>query len=936
MRLRPVTKPKLRAEPAKANAPAWHSVDVDTALRRLDSTPEGLSTTEAADRLKRFGANTLRPPKRRSAFIRFIDQFRNVLIYVLILAGVVTALLGHWVDASVIVAVVLVNAVIGFLQEGKAEHALEAIRGMLSYQAAVLRDGRRTSISAQALVPGDVVLVESGDRIPADLRLIETKSLRLQEAALTGESMPVDKNVAEVSESTPLGDRRCMAYSGTLVAAGRGTGVVVATGDDTELGRIGAMIADVSPVLTTPLLAQMTQFARALTGVIVLAAALTFVFGLLVRGYGAVEMFLAAVGIAVAAIPEGLPAIMTITLAIGVQRMASRNAIIRRLPAVETLGSVTVICSDKTGTLTRNEMAVQSLVTSRNLYEVTGTGYVPRGDVMLAGQPMDLDTHPLLREMARGAMLCSDASIRKEEGSWSVHGDPTEGALVALAGKLGLDGTAEARLQPRTDVIPFESEHRFMATLHHGREGGGTIYIKGAPERLLLMCEHQRGYESDEPLNAAYWRNRMTEIAARGQRVLALAYRFTSNDHRSLAHDDVQSGLVLLGLFGLADPPRKEAVQAVAKCRHAGIHVKMITGDHVDTARAVGRLIGLDSTGALAGPELDAIPAEALSRRALETDIFARASPEHKLRLVEALQAEGQVVAMTGDGVNDAPALKRADVGVAMGRKGTEAAREAAEMVLVDDNFASIADAVEEGRTVYDNLKKAITFILPTSGGEALVIIAAIALGQMLPITPVQILWINMITAVTLGLALAFEPAEPGVMQLPPRPPRAPLLSRFLVWRVGFVSVILLLGTFGLFLWERSHGMNLAAARTVAVNTLVAFEAFYLLSCRRLYAPALEPSAVRGATPAVLAIALVVVFQLLFTYTAPMQELFDTRGLGAAAWGRIILIAASVLVLVELEKGVMRRLPPARQHEGHGTAANRGYSRAADHETRRS
>jgi magnesium-transporting ATPase (P-type) len=891
---------------AAARPRSWHTETVERVLAELGARPQGLTTEEARERLARYGPNRLRPPARRGPLVRFLAQFHNLLIYVLLGAAVMTALLGHGVDTAVILGVVIINAVIGFVQEGKAESALEAIRNMLPLQATVLRDGRRLVLPADEVVPGDVVFLQSGDKVPADLRLLAVKTLQIQEAALTGESVPVEKHQGSVPENAALGDRHSMAFSGTLVTYGQGRGLVVATGDATEIGRISGLLATVAP-LTTPLLRQLAGFGRTLTILILAMAGLTFLFGTLLRDYSASEMFLAAVGIAVAAIPEGLPAIMTIALAIGVQRMAARRAIVRRLPAVETLGSVTVICSDKTGTLTRNEMTVQSIATAEGLYEVTGVGYAPRGAFLLDGEEVDLSGRPLLREMARCALRCCDAEVRQVEGDWVVHGDPTEGALVTLAMKAGLDPAFESQACPRADVIPFESEHRFMATLHHDREGGASICVKGAPERILRMCLRQRSDAGDEPLDAAYWHRRMEEIAARGQRLLAVALRATGPGHGELRFADVEDSLTLLGLLGLADPPREEAIAAVERCHAAGIRVKIITGDHAGTARAVGARLGLATTAVLTGSELDRLSDREFAAQAAAVEVFARTTPEHKLRLVEALQASGEVVAMTGDGVNDAPALKRADVGIAMGHKGTEAAKEAAEMVLADDNFATIANAVEEGRTVYDNLKKAIVFILPTNGGEALLLITAIAFGTLLPITPVQILWVNMVTTVTLALALAFEPAEPGVMAKPPRRPDEPLLSRFLLWRVVVVSLIVLVGTFGLFLFERAQGQDIEAARTVAVNTLVMFEAVYLFNTRYLSRSALSWQALLGSRIVLLAVAGVVLLQLLFTYAWPMQALFATRALDAAAWSRILLVASSLFLLIELEKWLLRR-----------------------------
>jgi magnesium-transporting ATPase (P-type) len=895
---------------------AWHAAPIDAAVAELATSLEGLDDAEQRERLARFGANRLANEPSRSALSRLLAQFHDVLIHLLIVAGIATALLGHGIDSSVIFGVVLVNAWIGFVQEGKAERALDAIRSMLAPRAVVVRAGKTIEIPAEDLVPGDIVKLRSGDKVPADLRLLRTRSLQIDEAALTGESLPAEKTPEPVAAEAPLGDRSSMAYAGTLVTSGRGIGVVVATGAATEIGLISTMVGAVETV-TTPLLRQLTRFGQRLSLAILVLAAVTFAFGLLRRGYSATEMFLASVGLAVAAIPEGLPAILTITLAIGVQRMARQHAIIRRLPAVETLGSVTVICSDKTGTLTRNEMTVQTVVTRSAVFTSSGVGYAPDGGFSCDDLPIAPAEHPLLAEMMRGALLCSDAVVRRSGENWILEGAPTEGALVTAAMKADLDPDAERKRTPRTDLIPFESEHRFMATLHHDHEGRAFVYVKGAPERLLEMCSWQRGAAGDEPLESAHWKRRMTEVAERGQRLLAIATRRCDGDRRELCFGDVERELTLLGFFGLADPPRREAIEAVTTCRQAGIRVKMITGDHAETARAIGRELGLDSERVLTGRDVEALDDAALARAAAEIDVFARASPKHKLRLVEALQARDQVVAMTGDGVNDAPALKRADVGIAMGHKGTDAAKEASAMVLADDNFVSITSAVEEGRTVYDNLKKAITFILPTNGGEALVLVAAIALGRTLPMTPVQILWVNMITAVTLALALAFDPPEPGVMRRPPRAPDEPLLSRFLLWRIGFVSMILLLGTFGQFVFEREAGASIERARTVAVNTLVLFEIFYLWNARHLRAPVLNREGLFGSRPALLAIGLVLGFQIAFTYAPPMQFLFGTEALDAVTWVRILAVASSVLFLVELEKWGLRhrdrRRPGRRQ-----------------------
>ncbi len=886
----------------------WHSLAPDNVLSRLDVGEKGLDENEAAMRLERYGRNSLTPQKKRGPLLRLLQQFHNVLIYVLLITGVVTAALGHWIDSSVILLVVVINALIGFMQEGKAEKAMEAIGGMLAVKAAVRRNGQMQTVIAEELVPGDIVMLQSGDRVPADLRLFHTRELRIDEALLTGESVPAEKSTATVDEHAGVGDRKGMAHSGTFVTYGQGSGVIVATGDSTEIGRISGLLSGIE-TLTTPLLRQMTAFGHVLSLVIVLIAAATFAFGVLVQDYSATDMFLAAVGLAVAAIPEGLPAIMTITLAIGVQRMARRNVIIRRLPVVETLGSVSVICSDKTGTLTRNEMTVQSVVVGSGCYEVSGVGYDPHGELRNNDHTVTIDEDPLLHELARAGMLCNDSNLREKDSQWALHGDPTEGALMVLGMKMGMNPEHEQESLPRSDVIPFESEHRFMATLHHDHSGHAFIYVKGAPERVLEMCHQQRERGEDVPLDRRYWETLIEQMAQRGQRLLAIASRPVDASMNCLSFSEVEDGLSLIGIVGIIDPPREEAIRAVEDCRSAGIRVKMITGDHAVTAAAIARAMGIgdgENIKAITGNELEDMQDAELDKTLEHAAVFARTSPEHKLRLVKALQAKGKVVAMTGDGVNDAPALKRADVGIAMGQKGTEVSKEAAEMVLTDDNFVSIAHAVEEGRTVYDNLKKAIIFILPTNGGEALTILAAIALGRMMPITAVQILWVNMITAVTLALALAFEPPEENIMRRQPRAPDEPLLSRFLVWRIVFVSLILVSGTFGIFIWLRENGASIELARTAAVNTLVMFEIFYLFNSRFINESVLSRKGLFGNHYALIAIGVLLIMQIGFTYLPPLQLLFHTTPLDAVTWGVIMAIASSVLFLVELEKWLVR------------------------------
>lgn len=887
-----------------------HAVSVEDVFTALNASRAGLEPGEALHRLERYGPNRLTPRRGRGPVARFLLQFHNVLIYILLLAAVVTALLQHWVDTGVILGVVLINAIVGFVQEGKAERALEAIRRMLSLRATVVRAGRHLTLPAEELVPGDVVVVQSGDRVPADLRLFRVKNLRIDEASLTGESLPVEKTVAEVAAHAPLGDRLCMAYSGTLVTYGQGSGVVVATGDHTELGRISEMLEEAERI-ETPLLRRIRAFGWWLSGAILLLAAGTFIVGTQLRDYSVQEMFLAAVSLAVAAIPEGLPAIITIALAIGVQRMARRQAIIRVLPAVEALGSVTCICSDKTGTLTRNEMTVQSVATAEHDFNVTGAGYAPHGEFLRAGTSINGQDDPLLEEVLRAGLLCNDASVRELNAQWVADGDPTEAALVVAAMKAGLDPLVEAERRPRRDIIPFESEHRFMATLHHDHTGHAFAFVKGAPERVFEMCRCERYGGADRPLQLADWHERIEAMAARGQRVLALASKPMAPGTVDLNFDDVSSGLALLGLCGMVDPPREEAIGAVARCRQAGIRVKMITGDHAVTARAIAAQLGIgDGTRVINGTELDALSDDDLRRLVPDVDVYARVSPEHKLRLVMALQERGEVVAMTGDGVNDAPALKRADVGVAMGINGTEVAKEAAEIVLADDNFASIVNAVEEGRRIYDNLRKTVVFMLPTNVAEAFTLIAAIVMGIALPILPVQILWINMISAVTLSLALIFEPLEAGTMQRPPRDPRAALISGYFLWRTLIASIFMVGGTLGVFLWQETQGAALEVARTSAVNTLVLFEAFYLLSARYLMVSAWPHLAFRENPYVPWMILLVVILQLLYTYAPVMQSLFHSTALSLHHWIVITIVAASVYVYVELEKIFVRAMTP--------------------------
>ena len=876
---------------------AAHARAAEELLAALGTSHAGLPAKEAAARLAAHGPNALPQAKPRPAWLRFLQQFNNAIIYFLLVAAVAAWILGHAVDTAVILAVVVVNALVGFIQEGKAEKALEAMRRMISPQASVLRDGARTSVAVANLVPGDVVLLEAGDRVPADLRLLRARALLIDEALLTGESVAAAKQEAPAPREAELGARHSMAFSGTLVAAGQGSGVVVATGAQTEIGRISTLLAGVEE-LSTPLLRQINRFGRRFTAVAIIGAAALFAFAVLVRGYEWAQALIAVVALAVSLVPEGLPAVITITLAIGVRRMAARNAIIRRLPAVETLGATSVICSDKTGTLTKNEMTAQRIVTPAHQAAVTGAGYAPKGDIEAVGHEDDAACLAACLPLVRCGLLCNDAHLRHGADGWAVEGDPMEGALVALAMKAGLNPGHVRAEWPRLDEIPFDAAYRFMATLHRSPEGEATIFVKGAPERLL---------ELSSAADRGYWQARIAQAASAGERVLGFAAKRTESAE-SLDFGDVVA-LDFLGIVGFIDPPRPEALEAIAQCHSAGIAVKMITGDHAVTAAAIARELRLAADPrAVTGQEIESLNEEAFAREVESAEVFARASPEHKLRIVRALQSRGAVVAMTGDGVNDAPSLKQADVGVAMGIKGTEAAKEAAEMVLLDDNFASIVNAVHEGRTVYDNIRKVVAWTLPTNGGEALTVVAALAFGFVLPMSAVQILWVNLVTSATLGLVLAFEPAEPGVMRRPPRRAEAPLLSRFLLWRVLLVSALFAAVSLGVFFYALGQGRDLETARTLVVNMLVVAEIFYLFNVRYLHMTSIT---LRGAlgTPAVLyALAAVVAAQLAFTYLPLFQSWFQTRPVSIADGAVIVGCGLALMLLLEGEKLLLRRL----------------------------
>ena len=887
----------------------WHHCPSEEVTTLLNTDPDkGLSPFEAKHRLEKYGPNSVTIKKQKGPLMRFLLQFHQPLIYILIAAGTVTLFLQEWVDSSVIFGVVIINAMIGFVQESKAESAIESLKKMMTTQTNVLRDGKWQEIDAVNLVVGDIIQMASGNKVPADIRLLRCRDLQVDESALTGESIPVIKKEEVLDPGTILADRRNMAYAGTLVTYGQARAVVVATGDNTETGRISGLIATAAD-LSTPLTKKIAAFSKLLLIVILALAAVTFAVGIW-RGESAVDMFMAAVALAVGAIPEGLPAAVTITLAVGVNRMAKKRAIIRKLPAVETLGSTTVICSDKTGTLTENQMTVKKIFAGDAFYDVEGNGYAPEGHLLRDGKDVTGELPPVLTQTLMAGLLCNDSRLIQEEDQWRIEGDPTEGALITVAGKAGMTPERASAEKSRLDEIPFESERQFMATLHSAKDGKNIIYIKGAVEKILDFCAD--GLDRDggrAALNKDDLFARVDAMAHEGLRVLALACK--EIDKKKLDVEDCLSGLTFLGLQGMIDPPRTEAIAAVKSCHKAGIMVKMITGDHAVTATEIARQLnigqekGRDNIApqTLTGKELENLTDEALIAAAEKTSVFARVAPEQKLRLVEALQARDHVVAMTGDGVNDAPALKQANIGIAMGITGTDVSKEAADMVLTDDNFASITRAVEEGRRIFDNLVKFITWTLPTNGGEGLVILAAIFSGVTLPILPVQILWINMTTAILLGLMLAFEPAEPDIMDYPPRDPQSPILSWTLISRILLVIALMLAAVFGIFVWQKQQGYSVEAARTVAVNLFVMIELTYLFNCRSLTKSMFKIGVF--SNPWVLfGSAVMIVLQLIYTYTPVMNRIFQSEPVSGRDWLLIIAVSVAVHSVIGAEKWI--------------------------------
>jgi magnesium-transporting ATPase (P-type) len=911
-----VRKPQAAETPVAVDAP-WSRSPAEV-LTAVGSRMTGLTGEEAEQRAERFGPNLLAPPGRKPWWRRVLGQFDDVLIYILLVAAALKAILADWVDFAVILGVAVINAVIGLIQEGRAERALDAIKEMLSVRAHVVRSGLLTDVDAEGLVPGDIVRLSPGDRVPADLRLLEATGLQAEESALTGESVPAAKSVDPVPPEAGPGDRSCMLHSGTLISAGTGTGVVVATAQNTEIGKIQTMISQVEGV-DTPLTRSLTVLAKRLALLILVMALLMIIIGRVLHNFGVSDLVNAAIGFAVAAVPEGLPALVTITLALGVQQMARRRAITRRLQSVETLGAVTTICSDKTGTLTRNEMTARLVRTSGAQFDVSGVGYAPDGQVALGGAVVTVADRPDLARLVEAMAICNDAVLVEEGSQWRLVGDPTEGAVTVLAPKAGFRADGWQRIA----VVPFDPANKYMGVLASDPGGALHVLVKGALDMILERCATQTGPNGDaEPLDRDFWESQLNEIGAGGLRVLAAAHARPDPGTSTLSHADLSSGLELAGLVGIVDPPRPEAIDAIALCGTAGIRVKMITGDHAGTALAIGREMGIvtdEASPVLTGAELESMSAEELRATAREVDIYARTSPEHKLRIVSALQSHGEVVAMTGDGVNDAPALTRADVGVAMGIKGTEATKEAADIVLADDNFATIERAVEEGRRIYDNVRRSLLFMLPTNGAQSLVILFAVLLGLTLPLEPVQVLWVNMVTSVTLAFSLANERAEYDIMTRPPRQAQESIVPAAALRRIGLVAILIGGATMGVFYYEYSRGVSLAEAQTTAVTMLALGQLAYLFNCRFLDRSSLTVDVLRGNRVVWWSAAAMIALQLLFCYVPIANTWFGSAPIGLREWLLTAVLAVLIFLLTEVVKMISRargRMDTGRQPAG--------------------
>jgi Ca2+-transporting ATPase len=881
----------------------WYQQDVKETLQKLNTAEHGLSDAEAAARIKQYGPNKFLLEDKISRIKILVHQFTSPLIYILLAAAVVTVFLREFIDTGVIMAVVMLNAVIGYFQEFKAEESIRALKKLLVPKARILRDGKEKEINSEELVPGDIVLIASGGKVPADLKLTHSIELKVDEASLTGESIPVDKKVSVLKEDnlTP-GDQTNMAFMGTIVVSGRAKGVIVETGRRKVLGEIAEEVREVTEI-KTPLQDKLDRFAKFL-GLFVLVFSVFLIGAGTLLGETLADMFMVAVATAVSAIPEGLPVAVTIAMAIGVSRMARRNAIIRQLPAVETLGSTTVICSDKTGTLTKNEMTVKLIYDGEHTYEVTGSGYEPAGELLHEHIPVNRAEMKGLLHVLRIGLLCNETNIYEEDGVYKVDGDPTEGALIVSAMKAGLNAEEEKERFPELAMIPFESERGYMATLHN-HKGRHIIYVKGAPEKVFDMCTSGTPNDKSRIKNAVQMAN---EFAKEGLRVMALAYKEAPHGKEELTHDDIRKGLVYAGLQGMMDPAREETQSAVEGCKHAGIRTVMITGDHAVTAQAVARQVGISTENAqvLTGKELEVMDNEKLFRSVKDVSVYARVSPQHKLRIVQHLLDHNEVVAVTGDGVNDAPALKAAHIGIAMGMKGTDVAKESSDMVIADDNFASIFNAVGEGRVVYDNIKKVTVFLVSCGFGELLAISAAMVMGLPIPYIPAQILWLNLVTNGLQDVALAFEPGEKGIITRPPRDPKESILSRLVIQRTILMGIVLAVGTIYIFMSRLEAGVSLERARTAALTTMVFFQFYQAFNCRSETESVFRMSLM---TNPFLLFSMVAAFfaQMAVIYVPALQWIFRTVPLSGSEWLQIAPVTVTVIIAVEVDKWIRRR-----------------------------
>lgn len=881
----------------------WYQLDTKDVFEKLGASREGLSGGEVERRLSEYGLNKLVEAEKISKLRLLLHQFTSPLIYILLAAGLVTTILGEYVDSGVIAAVVVLNAVIGFIQEHKAEKSVRALKKMVVARARVIRDGREKEIDSEQLVPGDIVLLTSGVKVPADVRLFQVLELRIEEAMLTGESVPAEKSHPALSEENLIpGDQTNMGFMGTIVVSGRGKGIVVGTGDNTALGKISLEVKDVGQV-KAPIIDKINAFARNI-GLLVGAASILVFFAAFLAGEDLEQMFMTAVAAAVATIPEGLPIVVTVTLAIGVSRMADQNAIVRKLHAVETLGSTTVIGSDKTGTLTKNEMTVILAYDGTDVFEFTGTGYEPEGELLHDETPVKVEDHENLKQVLRIGLLCNESDVYEEDGEYRLDGDPTEGALVVSAIKAGIDLEREREDFPQIGLIPFESERGYMATLHEQGERK-VVFVKGSVERLLDKCEN---CATRDDLSGEI--NRIVDAFAReGLRVLAMGFKEVANDVEEITHGDIEDGLVFAGLQGMIDPPREEARQAIRKCGQAGIRTVMITGDHAITAQAIAQDLGIGSheqVEVLTGKDLETMDDEDLFGKVQDVSVYARVSPAHKLRIVQQLKNHGEIVAVTGDGVNDAPALKAAHIGVAMGRTGTDVAKEAADMVITDDNFASIFNAVREGRVVYDNIKKVIFFLIPTGIAAVLSIIGALMLGLPVPYVPAQLLWINLVTNGLQDVALAFEPGEKGIIDRPPRDPREGIMTSLLIQRIALVGIAISVGVIFNYRAALNSGDSIEQARTVAVTTMVFFQFFQAYNARSELGSIFR---INPMSNLFLFFGMIAAFfaQLAVLYVPVFQRIFRTVPLAAPEWLEVILVSITIIVIVEIDKWIRRK-----------------------------